>query len=267
MESSRSRRSPTRRPAGGSRRCSATSPTTRRSCARSEVPLGQEKSTLEGRGRAAPPARPAAHRGRAAAARGRPGEPSEIQVRPDPRPGGPDQAAAEAGRTSCPWWVRRSAPAGRRVVEAWTGIPHRPDARGRDRCCAGGGHRRALIGQRTAVTAVSDAVRRSRTRHQPAPKTEPIALTGSFRQARAIVPPARLGPTRACGPAGAAPLRATSGIDEGGQLTEAVRRRPYSVVLPTRSRRPTPSLRHPPAGARRRPADRRQGPSTSATRC
>ena len=51
------------------------------------------------------------------------------------------------------------------------------------------------------------------------------------------------------------------GYDEGGQLTEAVRRRPYSVMLfdeieKAHRRR----LQRPAAGARRRPPDRRPGP-------
>jgi hypothetical protein len=51
------------------------------------------------------------------------------------------------------------------------------------------------------------------------------------------------------------------GYEEGGQLTEAVRRRPYSVSSSTRSRRRTPtSFERPAPGARRRPAHRRAGP-------
>jgi len=45
-------------------------------------------------------------------------------------------------------------------------------------------------------------------------------------------------------------------LDEGGQLTEAVRRRPYSVVLLDEIRRPTTDVFDVfAAGARRRPAD------------
>ena len=51
------------------------------------------------------------------------------------------------------------------------------------------------------------------------------------------------------------------GYEEGGQLTEAVRRRPYSVVLLRRGREGAPrGVRRPAAGARRRPPDRRPGP-------
>ena len=51
------------------------------------------------------------------------------------------------------------------------------------------------------------------------------------------------------------------GYDEGGQLTEAVRRRPYAVVLFDEIEKAHPRrLQHPAPGARRRPAHRRQGP-------
>ena len=59
------------------------------------------------------------------------------------------------------------------------------------------------------------------------------------------------------------------GYEEGGQLTEAVRRRPYSVILLDEIEKAHPErLRHPAAGARRRAADRRlrAARSTSATR-
>ena len=51
------------------------------------------------------------------------------------------------------------------------------------------------------------------------------------------------------------------GYDEGGQLTEAVRRRPYSVVLLDEIEKAhTRGLRRAAAGARRRAPDRRPGP-------
>ena len=51
------------------------------------------------------------------------------------------------------------------------------------------------------------------------------------------------------------------GYDEGGQLTEAVRRKPYSVVLLDEIEKAHPRrLQHSSAGARRRPSDRQQGP-------
>ena len=51
------------------------------------------------------------------------------------------------------------------------------------------------------------------------------------------------------------------GYDEGGQLTEAVRRRPYSRRAARRDREGPPRrLQRPAAAARRRPPDRRPGP-------
>lgn len=47
------------------------------------------------------------------------------------------------------------------------------------------------------------------------------------------------------------------GYDEGGQLTEAVRRKPYSVVLLDEiEKRASRRVQHLVAGARRRTADR-----------
>ncbi len=137
------------------------------------------------------------------------------------------------------------------VVEAWTGIPtgrllegetakllHMEDVIGE-----------RLIGQRAAVTAVSDAVRRSR-----AGISDPDRPTGSFL----FLGPTGVGKTELAKSladflfdddraivridmseysekhsvarlVGAPP--GYVGYEEGGQLTEAVRRRPYSVVL------------------------------------
>ena len=51
------------------------------------------------------------------------------------------------------------------------------------------------------------------------------------------------------------------GYEEGGQLTEAVRRKPYSVVLFDEIEKAHAGrLQHPAAGARRRPDHRRAGP-------
>ncbi|GAA1476980.1 ATP-dependent chaperone ClpB [Nocardioides aestuarii] len=137
------------------------------------------------------------------------------------------------------------------VVEAWTGIPTGKMLQGETAKLLEMeqviGER--LIGQREAVTAVSDAVRRSR-----AGISDPNRPTGSFLF---------LGPT-GTGKTELAKLLADFlfdderaivridmseysekhsvsrlvgappgyvGYDEGGQLTEAVRRRPYSVVL------------------------------------
>ena len=137
------------------------------------------------------------------------------------------------------------------VVEAWTGIPtgrllegetakllHMEEVIGE-----------RLIGQRAAVAAVSDAVRRSR-----AGISDPDRPTGSFL----FLGPTGVGKTELAKSladflfdderaivrvdmseysekhsvarlVGAPP--GYVGYEEGGQLTEAVRRRPYSVVL------------------------------------
>ncbi|MEI2671782.1 MAG: ATP-dependent chaperone ClpB [Marmoricola sp.] len=137
------------------------------------------------------------------------------------------------------------------VVEAWTGIPT-------GRLLEGEGEKllhmeevlgKRLIGQAAAVRAVSDAVRRSR-----AGIADPDRPTGSFLflgptgvgktelaksladflydDERAIV---RIDMSEYSEKHSVARLVGAPpgyvGYDEGGQLTEAVRRRPYSVVL------------------------------------
>ncbi|MGO4258748.1 ATP-dependent chaperone ClpB [Marmoricola sp. RAF53] len=137
------------------------------------------------------------------------------------------------------------------VVEAWTGVPTGRLLEGetakllRMEEIIG----RRLIGQRAAVSAVSDAVRRSR-----AGISDPDRPTGSFL----FLGPTGVGKTELAKSladflfdderaivridmseysekhsvsrlVGAPP--GYVGYDEGGQLTEAVRRRPYSVVL------------------------------------
>jgi ATP-dependent Clp protease ATP-binding subunit ClpB len=137
------------------------------------------------------------------------------------------------------------------VVEAWTGIPTGRLLEGETakllRMEEVIGER--LIGQKPAVTAVSDAVRRSR-----AGISDPDRPTGSFL----FLGPTGVGKTELAKAladflfdderaivridmseysekhsvsrlVGAPP--GYVGYDEGGQLTEAVRRRPYSVVL------------------------------------
>jgi ATP-dependent Clp protease ATP-binding subunit ClpB len=137
------------------------------------------------------------------------------------------------------------------VVEAWTGIPTGKLLQGEtakllDMESVIG---RRLIGQRDAVRAVSDAVRRSR-----AGISDPNRPTGSFLflgptgtgktelakslaeflfdDERAIV---RIDMSEYSEKHSVARLVGAPpgyvGYDEGGQLTEAVRRRPYSVVL------------------------------------
>jgi ATP-dependent Clp protease ATP-binding subunit ClpB len=137
------------------------------------------------------------------------------------------------------------------VVEAWTGIPTGKLLQGETakllemEDVIG----RRLIGQRDAVRAVSDAVRRSR-----AGIADPNRPTGSFLflgptgtgktelakaladflfdDERAIV---RIDMSEYSEKHSVARLVGAPpgyvGYDEGGQLTEAVRRRPYSVVL------------------------------------
>src|SRR4051794_29621535 len=137
------------------------------------------------------------------------------------------------------------------VVEAWTGIPTGRMLEGETakllRMEEVIGAR--LIGQRDAVNAVSDAVRRSR-----AGISDPNRPTGSFLflgptgtgktelakaladflfdDERAIV---RIDMSEYSEKHSVARLVGAPpgyvGYDEGGQLTEAVRRRPYSVVL------------------------------------
>ena len=137
------------------------------------------------------------------------------------------------------------------VVEAWTGIPTGRLLEGETakllRMEGIIGER--LVGQRAAVTAVSDAVRRSR-----AGISDPDRPTGSFLflgptgvgktelakaladfmfdDERAIVriDMSEYGEKHSVSRLVGAPPGYV-GYDEGGQLTEAVRRRPYSVVL------------------------------------
>src|SRR5699024_3262276 len=106
-----------------------------------------------------------------------------------------------------------------------------------------------LIGQKTAVAAVSAAIRRSR-----AGVTDPARLTGSFlfhgptgvgktgltksladflfddEKALIRIDMSEYGEKHTVSRLVGAPPGYV-GYDEGGQLTEAVRRRPYSVVL------------------------------------
>src|SRR5262245_9776563 len=137
------------------------------------------------------------------------------------------------------------------VVEAWTGIPTGKLLQGETAKLLEMEEviGRRLIGQREAVRAVSDAVRRSR-----AGISDPNRPTGSFL----FLGPTGTGKTELARSlaeflfdderamiridmseysekhsvarlVGAPP--GYVGYDEGGQLTEAVRRRPYSVVL------------------------------------
>ncbi len=163
------------------------------------------------------------------------------------------------------------------IVSRWTGIPvnkmlqsekekllHLEDEL----------HQR-VVGQDEAIAAVADAVRRSRAGLQDSRK--PIGSfiflgttgVGKTELARALAEflfndeslmtridmseyQERHSVSRLIGaPPGYV------GYDEGGQLTEAVRRKPYSVVLLDEIEKAHPGcVQHPSPGARRRPADR-----------
>ena len=251
--SSRSPRRATTPRGSGWRCCDATSPTRRSRCAASRR-AGTGRRSARGRGRAAAPARRRSRRGREAAARGQPRAGQRDPVRPDP---GSWSAARRAGqaaeRADLEPLVGEEVGAEQiaDVVEAWTGIPTGKMLQGETAKLLEMeqvlGER--LIGQRTAVTAVSDAVRRSR-----AGISDPNRPTGSFL----FLGPTGTGKTELAKAladflfdderaivridmseysekhsvsrlVGAPP--GYVGYDEGGQLTEAVRRRPYSVVL------------------------------------
>src|SRR5699024_6922856 len=137
------------------------------------------------------------------------------------------------------------------VVSSWTGVPAGRLMQGEVEKLLGAesvlGQR--LIGQKTAVAAVSDAIRRSR-----AGVADPDRPTGSFL----FLGPTGVGKTELAKsladflfdeenaliridmseygekhtvPRLVGPPPGSGGYDEGGQLTEAVRRRPYSLVL------------------------------------
>ena len=167
------------------------------------------------------------------------------------------------------------------VISAWTGIPAGRMLQGESQKLLQMeqvlGSR--LIGQSKAVTAVSDAVRRAR-----AGISDPDRPTGSFL----FLGPTGVGKTELAKAladflfdderamiridmseysekhsvsrlVGAPP--GYVGYDEGGQLTEAVRRRPYSVVLLDEVEKAHPEVFDILlAGVRRRPAHRRAGP-------
>ncbi|MGO2861176.1 MAG: ATP-dependent chaperone ClpB [Brevibacterium sp.] len=163
-----------------------------------------------------------------------------------------EEAQAEAGQTSDPMVSDKvSSNDIAEVVSSWTGIPAGRLMQGEIEKLLGAenvlGQR--LIGQKDAVAAVSDAIRRSR-----AGVADPDRPTGSFL----FLGPTGVGKTELAKSladflfddekaliridmseygekhtvsrlVGAPP--GYVGYDEGGQLTEAVRRRPYSVVL------------------------------------
>ncbi len=137
------------------------------------------------------------------------------------------------------------------VVSSWTGVPVGKLLQGESEKLLDmeGLIGRRLIGQRAAVVAVSDAVRRSR-----AGISDPNRPTGSFlflgptgvgktelakslaeflfddERAMVRIDMSEYGEKHTVSRLVGAPPGYV-GYDEGGQLTEAVRRRPYSVVL------------------------------------
>ncbi|HQA78341.1 MAG TPA: AAA family ATPase, partial [Propionicimonas sp.] len=137
------------------------------------------------------------------------------------------------------------------VVSAWTGVPVGKMLQGESEKLLSMEDRlgERLIGQRKAVTAVADAVRRSR-----AGISDPNRPTGSFlflgptgvgktelakslaeflfddEHAMVRIDMSEYGEKHTVSRLVGAPP-GYIGYEEGGQLTEAVRRRPYSVVL------------------------------------
>ncbi len=224
--------------------------------ARARGALGAGEGRSRGLRCAAQADRRAAHRGRAAPALGRPRRRLGDPLRPHPGAREADRGRRVGrgilGAIEDPMVREEVGPEEiAEVVEAWTGIPTGRLLEGETakllRMEEIIGQR--LVGQRAAVTAVSDAVRRSR-----AGISDPNRPTGSFL----FLGPTGVGKTELAKSladflfdderaivridmseysekhsvsrlVGAPP--GYVGYDEGGQLTEAVRRRPYSVVL------------------------------------
>ena len=215
--------------------------------------VGARARVAQPRRRPQDQARRRPHGGRARAARGQPREGVAAAVRRDPGARAP--AASRPSATS---------PRGDRmvndqvtdediaaVIAAWTGIPVGRLLQGETEKLL---HLEAelgkrLIGQKEAVKAVSDAVRRSR-----AGISDPNRPTGSFlflgptgvgktelakalaeflfddEHAMVRIDMSEYGEKHSVSRLVGAPP-GYIGYEQGGQLTEAVRRRPYSVVL------------------------------------
>ena len=272
----------------GSSGCARTWPTAREELAALTARWEQEKAGPQpGRRPQGPDRRACAARPSGCSARATSRGAAASAVRRDPGAGGassprPEAEAASRRRPRARWSRRRSVPTTSPRSSRLDRHPGRPAARGRDRQAAahGGDLGARLIGQRAAVARrVSDAVRRAR-----AGISDPDRPTGSFL----FLGPTGVGKTELAKAladflfdderamvridmseyseqhsvarlVGAPP--GYVGYEEGGQLTEAVRRRPYSVVLLDEVEKAHPEVvRHPAAGARRRSADRRPGP-------
>ncbi len=223
--------------------------------ARARGALGAGEGRARGLRRAAQADRRAARRGRAArsAQRGPRRRARRSSTAAIPALEKQIEAAESAERDRGPDGQREGRARRRSPTSSRPGPASRPAGCSRARppsCC---GWRRSsaerLVGQQAAVTAVSDAVRRSR-----AGISDPNRPTGSFL----FLGPTGVGKTELAKSladflfdderaivridmseysekhsvsrlVGAPP--GYVGYDEGGQLTEAVRRRPYSVVL------------------------------------
>ena len=163
-----------------------------------------------------------------------------------------------------------------KIVSKWTGIPVDKMLEGEVRKLVEmeGRLRERVVGQDEALKTVANAIRRSR-----AGLSDPKRPIGSFlflgptgvgktETARALAEflfddeqaMVRIDMSEYMEKHAVARLIGAPpgyvGYDEGGQLTEAVRRRPYSVDSLRRNREGAPGcLQRPAAGARRRPPD------------
>ena len=245
--------------------------------------LGRGEAGPRPRRRAQDPHRRAAHARRARPARRRLRAGVAPAVRRDPAAGGASSTQAIASSSDRARMVHEEVGPDdvAEVVAAWTGIPAGRLLEGETakllRMEEELGHR--VVGQAEAVRAVSDAVRRAR-----AGVADPDRPTGSFlflgptgvgktelakalaeflfddERAMMRIDMSEYGEKHSVARLVGAPPGYV-GYEEGGQLTEAVRRRPYTVVLLRRGREGAPrGLRRAAAGARRRPPHRRPGP-------
>ena len=237
----------------GSRSCGPTSPTGRRSSAAWRRAGSRRSRRWRARGSCAVSSTSSGSRPTAACARATSRRPARSTTAGFPSWSGSSKAVVDQEKSEVEPLVGDEVGAEQiaDVVEAWTGIPTGRMLQGETAKLLEMesviGER--LIGQREAVTAVSDAVRRSR-----AGISDPNRPTGSFlflgptgtgktELARALADflfdderaMVRIDMSEYSEKHSVARLVGAPpgyvGYDEGGQLTEAVRRRPYSVVL------------------------------------